>query len=55
MINVNDTPIYSLVDVINTLNKVNDDKAYEFASELTGISIDRLAENVNDKNSNCVY
>ena len=48
MINVNDTPIYSLVDVINTLKKVNDDKAYEFASELTSISIDRLAENVND-------
>ena len=48
MINVIDTPIYSLVDVINTLKKVNDDKAYEFASELTGISIDRLAENVND-------
>ena len=44
----NETPIYSLVDVINTLKNVNDDKAYEFASELTGISIDRLAENVND-------
>lgn len=44
MINVNETPIYSVSDIVNTLNKVDSDEAYEFASELTGLSVDTLVE-----------
>ncbi len=34
--------MYSLNDILNTLKKVNDDPAYAFASELTGLSEDAL-------------
>lgn len=44
MIKCNDTPLYSLIDIVNTLNKVDSDEAYEFASELTGLSVDTLVE-----------
>jgi len=49
MIKADDTSIISINDVINTLKKVNGDEAYEFASELTGLSVDKLAEMVNDE------
>ena len=48
MIKVDDTSIISINDVINTLKKVNGDEAYEFASELTGLSMDALAELTDD-------
>jgi hypothetical protein len=52
---VNNVSIYSLVDVINTLYKIDGDEAYEFASELTGLSVDALAGIVNEKMSDYVY
>ena len=55
MIDVNDVPIYSLVEVINTLYKVDGDEAYEFANELTGLSVDALAGIVNEKMSDYIY
>ena len=55
MFKVNDIPLYSLADVVNTLSRVDDDKAYEFASELTGLSVDTLAELINRKMEDFVY
>lgn len=38
-------PAYSLQDIIETLKKFKDsEEAWDFASELTGISTDSLAE-----------
>lgn len=44
MVKMNDIPLFSLIDVVSTLTKVDDDKAYEFAGELTGLSVDTLSE-----------
>ena len=48
MIKADDTFIYSIKDVVNTLKKFDGDEAYEFASELTGLSVDALAELTDD-------
>ena len=55
MVNVNDVPIYSMIEVINALYKVDGDEAYEFVSELTGLSVDALAEIVNRKMDDYIY
>ena len=44
-------PIYSQQDIIKTLQKYqNSDQVLEFTSELTGLSIDRLIEKLNELN-----
>lgn len=44
-------PIYSQQDIIETLQKYqNSDQVLEFTSELTGLSIDRLIEKLNELN-----
>ena len=40
--------VYSLQDVINALLEHDSDDAWDFASDLTGLSTDRLAELVQD-------
>ena len=42
-----DYAVYSLQDVINALLEHDSDGAWDFASDLTGLSTDRLAELVN--------
>lgn len=38
------TPIYSIEDIVDTLRRTDDEHSYYAFSELTGLSIDRLAQ-----------
>ena len=49
-----DLSVYSIGDILNTLTLVAGQKAWDFASELTGLSEDTLFEMMTEEERNAV-